>query len=238
MTRFMILMQWGRVGSNLIMNIIHQSRVGLLSNEVFNRIRDKEEQLAWYQDFYQFAAPEPTHRLIGTKENVLAVADRTAFAERLRADGIKVIRMRRDNLLKAAVSQMRAQAYAALMQERVGKARWAVLKGEEPLGPTAIDVEVLRQRLETMARAREALMGMFEPDEVLDIEYESIVQDLPGVVTTLRRHLDLQQKPDFRVIYEKATPDDLGAAVSNYSEVVEALRDTPFAGMTGTGVSA
>ena len=237
MIRFMILMQWGRVGSNLIMNIIHQSRVALLSNEVFNRIRDREEQLAWYRDFYQFAAPEPTHRLIGTKENVLAVADRPAFAERLRSDGIKVIRMRRDNLLKAAVSQIRAQAYAALMQERVGKPRWAVLKGEEPLGPTVIDVAVLRQRLDTMARARDALMQMFEPEEVLDIEYESIAQDLPTVVATLRRYLDLQEKPGFRVIYEKATPDDLSAAVSNYAEVVEALRGTPFAAMTGTGLS-
>lgn len=228
--RFIILMQWGRVGSNLLLNIIGQSRTATLANERFNTIRTLPEQLAWYET--HFAAPAPGRTMVGTKENVLALADPGILADRFRADGLRIIRMRRDNLVKAAVSQMRAEAYAALTKERDGTARWAVRREEEPLGPVALDPEVLLRRIGHMSRARAALLDLFRPEEVLDVEYERLLADLPAVVADTRRHLGLPARP-FDVPFRKATPDDLRAALSNYEEVAEAVRAAGHGAMLG-----
>jgi hypothetical protein len=226
--RFMILMQWGRVGSNLIVNIVNQSKQAALTNERFNSIRDAAGQMEWYQEHFQFDAPVASHRLIGSKENILAIADREAFLARLRADKVRIIRMRRDNLVKAAVSQVRAQLYAEQTKAETGKAMWAVRKGEAPLGPTEIDPTDLRWRIDAMNRARTALLEAFTPGEVLDIEYDQILDDLPGVVGRLRSHLDLPDDAPFRVPFVKATPDDLGEIVSNYDAVRDSLIGTSY----------
>jgi hypothetical protein len=229
--RFMILMQWGRVGSNLIVNIINQSKEATLANERFNSVREPEAQLAWYREHFQLDATAPSHRLIGSKENILAVADRDAFLARLRADGVRIIRMRRDNLVKAAVSQVRAERYAEQTRAETGKAMWAIRRGETPLGPTEINPTDLLWRIEAMERARTALMHAFGPDEVLDLEYEQINGDLPDVVARVRAHLDLPDGKPFRVPFIKATPDDLAEVVSNYAAVQRSLQGTRYEAM-------
>ncbi len=228
MVRFIILMQWGRVGSNLVVNIINQSGSVKMTNERFNTIRDRDGQVAQYRSHFEIGEEAHAHRLIGTKENVMTLADRDEFAVMLRADGVRIIRMRRDDLLKAAVSQMRAELYAAKTKEELGQAKWAVRRGDTPLGPTAIDPATLVTRMGMMDRARERLMTLFASGEVFDIEYEDILHGLDGVVTGVRAHLDLPADAPFRVPFIKATPDDLASVIVNYDEVAAAVRSSPY----------
>lgn len=155
--RFAIFIPWGRVGSNLIMEIIHQAGRAKLENEKFNTLRDEDGQMKWYSDFYEFGNHAPSKSIIGTKENILAVANPGRMARTMLDDGIKIVRMRRDNHVKAAVSQMRAQQYASLT------GRWGVLKGEEGLGPTHIDPDDLLKRISSIEKAYDKLIGLF-PD--------------------------------------------------------------------------
>lgn len=226
--RFAILMPWGRVGSNLIMNIVAQSGPAKLANETFNTIKGEAEQLAWYREHYEFGAEEPSKPVIGCKQNVLSITEPAGFAEQLLADGVRVVRMRRDNLVKVAVSQMRAELYAQRTKEETGKPRWAVRKGEQPLEPIAIDPDLLERRLKIATKAHERLLGMFSPEQVLDIEYGDIRGDLTLLVQRLRVWIGLPTDQPFKVAFEKATSDDLRDAVLNFRQVKRRLRGTPY----------
>jgi LPS sulfotransferase NodH len=138
------------------------------------------------------------------------------------AGGIRVVRMRRANLVKAAVSQIRARRYA----ERTGD--WAVRPGMTPLEPIPIDPALLLERIHQMDHADRRLMGMFEGCTVIDVEYQELLDDLVGVAHRVREVLGVPQRP-FRVLHEKATPDDLAAAIPNLDEVAGALAGTPWA---------
>jgi LPS sulfotransferase NodH len=226
--RFMVLMTWGRVGSNLVMNIIAQHGPSKLANESFNSIKGTEEQLAWYRDFYEFASERPTKPLIGSKQNVLALSDPEGMKRRFMEDGIRVIRMRRDNLVKATISQIRAEQYAAKTREETGTALWAVHKGRTGLGPSTIDVKLMLQRIEIMKRAQDAL-SVFSGMSALDLEYEEINGALPDVIERVRGFLNLDAKRPVKVNFEKATSDDLSEAVVNFDEVKRSLAGTRYA---------
>jgi hypothetical protein len=87
--RFLIVMQWGRVGSNLLLDILAQSGNASIANERLNTIAERDQQLAWYNDHYQIDVPRPSHSLIGAKENILALVEERlcgALATRWRED--------------------------------------------------------------------------------------------------------------------------------------------------------
>jgi hypothetical protein len=71
------------------------------------------------------------------------------------------------------------------------------------------------------------LMAIFPRSDVLEIEYEEINTSLQRVVRRLRKYLGVPQN-DFDVPFEKATPDDLRLAISNFSEIKKHLLDTPY----------
>lgn len=227
--RFAILMPWGRVGSNLVMNIIAQSGPTKLANETFNTIKGEAEQLAWYREHYELGAETPSKPVIGCKQNVLSISDPRGLGQAMLRDGIKVVRMRRDNLVKVAVSQIRGRIYADEARQRIGRPKWALHKNDTPLGPISVDPGLLQARLKAAERAHGALMDMFRSEDVLDIEYDEINTRLAAVVHRLRDWLRLENSPEFKVAYKKATPDDLRAAVTNFDELSAALAGTPYA---------
>ena len=140
---------------------------------------------------------------------------------------MRIVRLRRDNLVKAAVSQMRAEQYAEKTAEQAGVRRWAVRREHEPLGPTRLHPEVLVKRISLMESLQVRLIAAFAAEEVLDIEYEEINASLEQVVDRARRYLDLPHVP-FRVPFRKATPDVLSEAITNFDEIRERLSATPW----------
>jgi len=226
--RFILLMPWGRVGSNLLFEILRQSAPMKLANETFNRLRTADEQAEWFRDFYEVDAAAPSRAFIGSKQAMMAVRDVPATVAMLRGAGVRVVRLRRDNLVKAAVSQMRAEDHAEKTRRETGEAPWAIRKGLPPPGPSVLDAELLVKRIGIMERQHAALMTAFAPEEVLDIDYEEINGALDDAVRRLRDYLDVPQK-EYKVPFVKATPDSLDEAITNFDEVMARLRDTNFA---------
>jgi LPS sulfotransferase NodH len=225
--RFLVVMAWGRVGSNLLMNLIGQAKIRKkLNSEKFNQLKTAEEQIAWFRDFYDLdRAPEV--RLIGSKQNVLSMRDIGAVVDLVRTERVKLIRMRRDNLLKAAVSQIRAEEYAKKSLQETGTARWAVRRGEPVLGPSHIDPELLVRRMGVFQQQHQRMIDSFSGFGEIDVEYEQLISGLPFVYTQVADCLGLSPElPE--VPFVKATPDDLRAAITNYYEVATALADTPY----------
>ncbi|HTT97341.1 MAG TPA: hypothetical protein VMF58_04790 [Rhizomicrobium sp.] len=220
--RFMLLMPWGRVGSNLLVSILRQSAPMKLANENLNALRTAEEQAAWFGEFYEEDAAQPSRAFIGSKQAMMAIRDVPAMTAMLRRAGVRIVRLRRDNLVKAAVSQMRAEAHAEKLRRETGEGPWAIRKGMELPGPSALDPDLLIKRIGIMERQHQALMSAFAPEEVLDIEYEEINSALDAVVRRVREYLDMPQKA-YDVPFIKATPNDLRAAIVNYDEVMERL---------------
>jgi len=225
----MLLMPWGRVGSNLLISILRQSAAMKLANENLNGLRTAEEQAAWFREFYEEDAAQPSRAFIGSKQAMMAVRDATAMTAMLRRAGVRVVRLRRDNLVKAAVSQMRAEAHAEKLRRETGEGPWAIKKGMAPPEPSALDIDLLLKRIGIMEQKHHALMAAFAPEEVLDIEYEEINTALDDVVRRVRDYLDVPQKP-YEVPFIKATPDKLKDAIVNYADVRTRLAETVYAG--------
>lgn len=226
--RFMLVMPWGRVGSNLLFAILRQSAPMKLANETFNTLKTAREQEAWFHDFYEVAGAPPDRKYIGSKQSVRAMRDLPIMEGLLRDHSVRVVRLRRDNIVKAAISQIRAEQYAKQTERETGVGAWAVKKGDVPLGPTEIDPNVLVPRTEIMEKFQSSMMNSFQGIDVLDIEYEEINSSLDDVVTRMRDFLGAPQS-HFKVPFEKATPDNLRTAIANYSEVMHTLENTRFA---------
>lgn len=225
--RFILFMPWGRVGSNLLFSILQKSAALKSNNEGLNPLRTAAEQEAWLRDFYELDSPITSKTHIGSKQNLYAVHDLDAVSRLLREGSVRIVRLRRDNIVKAAVSQMRAKKYADMTASETGVARWGIRPGHEPLGSTALDPRVLMRRIRTMEEQHKRLMSAFANEAVLDVEYEEINESLESVVASVRRYLALPETK-FEVPFVKATPDNLRHAISNFAEVRKSLAGTPW----------
>ena len=226
--RFLLLMPWGRVGSNLLFSILRQSARMKTDNERFNQLRTATEQVAWFREFYELEGSADLHTHIGSKQNVLAVRDFPALARLLSENHIRIVRLRRENVVKSAVSQMRAEQFAELTKKKCGVASWAVRHGDEKLGATKLNLDMLLRRIELIESLQKRLMMAFEAADVADVEYEELNTTLPVVVRRIRNFLELPDTP-VSIPYVKATPDALDEAVENFSEMCQRLSGTRWA---------
>lgn len=222
------MMPWGRVGSNLLFNSIGQI-VGPIArkfaNENFNLLREADQQLAWTRTFYTAEDRPP---LVGCKQNVLSVADRPRLSDLLAELSVQLIRLRRQNIVKVAVSLLRAEIYAARSRAQTGVAVWGVRSDSEPLAPTPLDP---RRFLEVAARARQAdeMLAEFSPaTRTLDLEYEQLRDGGGQLAEQVCDWLGLPVFRKARPHFAKATPDDLVRAVPNLACLREALAGSPL----------
>jgi len=223
-----MLMPWGRVGSNLIFDILAQYRRIKLDNETLILKATAAEQANWLNTFYEIGSSKTTRPHIGSKQNLLSIRDWDSFSSLLTECGIRIVRFRRDNIIKTALSQIRAEQYAERTLLESGIGRWGVLTGHKPLEPTAVDPDILLSRTKIIESQQRRLMDSFYGQRVLDIEYEEIRCSLDMLMKRLRDFLELPSKP-FMLKFDKATPDDLKTAIVNFGEVQEKLSDTAYA---------
>lgn len=225
--RYLILMPWGRVGSNLLVNLIQQQSPGKFSNERLNSLSDEVHQREWYSQFFEVGTLSGSKPMIGAKENILKFKNLDWLSGFMSSNEVRLIRMRRDNLVKAAISQIRAEAYAKHTAEVSGTAMWAVKAGEQPLGAIRIEPSILMQRIGMMKAANTALTS-FQSGICLDIEYQMLNQSIDRVVDEVCRFLSIGPKRPYRIPYEKATPESLEDAVENFTEIATFLKDTEY----------
>lgn len=227
--RLALLMPWGRVGSNLIFSLLRDSFAGSevrLANEPLNRIADARAQADWFRDFYAAAGDE---RLIASKHGYRAFADPAALAPLFGELDIAVARLRRANFVKVAVSQLRAELYAAETEKRHGRALWGVRKGDEPLPPVALDPGRFVEVLGAVTSSDAALRQFAPAARVFDLEYESLRADPQRALDDLLGWLGVEPGRRADVRFDKATPDDLASAVPNLDALRHAVREAGFA---------
>ncbi|MEO8927810.1 MAG: hypothetical protein ABI306_11680 [Caulobacteraceae bacterium] len=226
---FLIMMPWGRVGSNLLFNSIGQA-VGpiarKLANENFNRLRDADAQLAWAREFYTTPDNPP---LVACKQNILSIADPGKLSDLLAELAVPLIRIRRENILKVAVSQLRAELYAEQSLALTGVRVWGVRSGREPLGPASLDPERFVQVAVHARRADEMLAAFSPATRTLDIEYGQLREGGDDVAERVCDWLGLEVAKKARPAFAKATPDDLAIAVPNLADLRQALARSPLA---------
>jgi hypothetical protein len=227
--KFMIMMPWGRVGSNLLFSNIGQAvrqRRRRLANENFIKLKEGVRQSDWVRQFYGDAQD---FDVVGSKQNILSVRRPDALSDVLVENEVRLIRMRRDNIVKVAISQLRAELYAERTRAETGMAVWGVRRAQAPLGPTVLGP---RRFLRVVAKAKEAdgLLSRFAPPvATFDIEYEEFQANLDHLSKQVCEWLGLEVDEKIQPIYIKATPDDLATAVPNLEELRAALRASALA---------
>ena len=227
--RFMIMTPWGRVGSNLLLNSFGQliGRIPRrLVNETLNRLPGADDQLAWIRAFYAVDDGAP---LVGSKQNILALADRERVGGLLAELEISLIRLRRDNLVKVAVSQLRAEIYAQRSKSETGVAAWGVRPNRQPLGPETLDPARFVQVAADARRAGEWLSDFAPATRTLDLEYADLADGGQSAGRRLCVWLGVEAAGEVKPAFTKATPDDLRAAVPNLAELRAALMGSPLA---------
>ena len=222
---------WGRVGSNMFMGVIKQlarDRVGKYDNERLNEISGADEQERWLTEF--FSETEELE-LIGSKQNILSIREPRTVGRILRDHGVSLIRMRRANVLKVAVSQLRAEIYARKTLAQNGTAMWGVRSGRVPLGPSELDPRRFLTAVKTAKSADEKILA-FRPDlPTLDIDYRELQADPGRIVRYACRWLGLDVGGEVSPGFIKATPDDLATAVPNLAELRTALAQSRMAAL-------
>jgi hypothetical protein len=222
----MIVMPWGRVGSNLVLaGIQRRARRSYgaegfdIANEPLNRIKGSDAQMGWLREHY---AERDGLFLVGSKQAVRAMTDPTTIAAECRTLDVQLILMHRRNLVKAAVSQMRAEQYAEKTLMETGRAQWGVRPGSDGLGPSAIDPDELLERVEIMDQATHALFDVFGRHPHLSVAYEEILADAHATIDRVSMALELHLAP-IELAFQKATSSALRDDVTNFGQIEERL---------------
>lgn len=236
MIRKLVLLFEGRTGSSMFGGMLNQHpEIGFLGEEVADLLDDGwEAQERWIDRLFSEPpamsdprlTPPDDLRVVGFKVKLREVASTSGLAESLVEHRARIVHMTRRNLVKQAVSSIRATD----LYEATG--HFNLDPGQEDLvpGPYEIPVERFHRILTWLESHVEALERFVSrlPLPVLRLAYEDLVGDTDG---TMRRVWDWLDVPCTDVYSRsiKVTSDDLSDVVSNYDEIVDHYRGTRFA---------
>lgn len=224
--KLLILIPWGRVGSNLLVMLLQDSLpcgAVEIANEPFLRIKDAQRQTAWLDA--HFGGKAASVELVGCKSSVRATADLDRLARDIERLGLSLLRHRRANLVKVAVSVLRGRLLAAEAIGKEGRAKWGVAAGEAPPPPTPLDPAAFVKVLRNAVRADRAL-SEFAPDcPTYDLAFERLQRAPEGTARDVLDWLGLTGTREAHPRFAKMTPDNLAAAVPNLAELRTAARE-------------
>lgn len=241
--RFVLLMPWGRVGSNLVAATLASSPDIRIDNEPTTRIRtfgerdgvpkedQAQQQLA---ELETFLAEDPDDmRAAGLKLSYRSLIEPRVYLAHLRTAAVPLVLMTRKNHLKCAVSQLRARVRAGA-ESTPWQSPWAVRAQEPKPGPVEIDpVETVRlaklfERLH--AETLKAVRRVYG-DDWLSVEYAELAASPKSVIGRICDWTGLDRPETEDLPHRKATSDDLSEDVLNYTELASAAEAAGFADM-------
>lgn len=140
---------------------------------------------------------------------------------------LKVIHLTRANHLKRAISRQN------LVRRLEGSSRVETLDSEPDENrkkKLVVDIPFLLSFLKRQKRQFDRLeLIVSEFPNVLNVEYEELVDNHDVVVRSLLQFLDVDEEVLLKTNIVKATPDRLQDIVVNYDEMLAALHASPYA---------
>lgn len=240
--RFVLLMPWGRVGSNLVAATLGRRSNVRIDNEPTTRIRtygerdgisSQDQAKRQRVELENFLARPPDLRAEGLKLSFRSLLDPQAYLSRLRTANVPLVLMTRQNHLKCAVSQLRARVRAEA-DDISWQSPWAVQAQEPKPGPVSLDPdEVIRltklfKQLHT--ETLRSVHAIYQTD-FLAIEYAHLATDPYAEITRICDWIGLDRLDTVDLPHRKATSDDLSEDVTNYDDLARAAKEAGFGPM-------
>ena len=189
--RVLVVMPLGRVGSNLLTAYLGGFKRSLGQHEGLQYGQSAAEQRQLLAEF--FACPDAdSPRLIFWKQNVRSLADPAAIESLAGELGVSVICMFRKDIVRMAVSHLRARSYARKTALETGQELWGLPTGEQQLGPTPIDIGELDRLIVRHEAMTERLANLFLQCRHLDIEYADLAADIPATMGRVSDFLGIE----------------------------------------------
>lgn len=224
--RFVVLFP-GRTGSTFLMSALRDHGSVRATGELIGPLRTEgwAAQSARIAEWMHrpFLAPE---QATGFKTKLVDVGDRDAFRAVLDAEQYRVIVLARDNHVKHVVSR----ANAKRLKEQTD--RWNRRPGDDELPPVRIEIA---EFTEALARVEEHQRDIEEWASALDrpvlrVTYEDLLADGQATFDRVCTFLGVPSRP-LQGRTEKATKDDLRAALENFEELRTHFAGTAYESM-------
>jgi len=227
-----LLMPWGRCGSNLLMDIIGQSPVDLvLANEPLTRIATESRDMApiivadsqkkW---LCTASASDRFELRYFVNLSVHSIVEWDWFVKWAQEERARMIYLDRRNVALTALSAIKAEAYNEAHKLKYGRSAWAVAPGREIVTRPHVDwaqfmayVDLIERNQNKMKQASGSIPG-------LEIYYEDILVDLDGLVRHLWWHIGITDYP-YAVRKVKAVARPLSEEIANAAELMRHLDD-------------
>lgn len=235
---FVILMPWGRVGSNLVTASLETFSEVKIDNEPTTRLKTFARHTGLpsaaiaEQQFEHLSAFHKAYReaggAAGLKLSYRSLIEPHDYTQRLVTLGFRPIVMLRDNFLHCAVSQMRAvvRAEATEKGQTLWRSPWAVAMDEPKPGPTRIDPgEAIRltREFEKHHWALLQTVGACFGQNAMKIEYSELAYDPRTTIRKILLSIGLFAPSGVCVPQKKATSDKLSDDITNYAEFADAV---------------
>jgi LPS sulfotransferase NodH len=223
--RFVILFP-GRTGSSFLVSCLHSHPSVIVEGERLVR-RSARRQQRWLRRLYD-TRREPSVVAVGFKTKLKDVWSLDAFAALLRERGVRVIALRRRDVVRLAVSTINARR----VLERTG--RWNQHAGSLALPPLQVAPADLERMIENCI-ARQNELERYVADlglRTLQLDYDDLLLDRDRWLGQVTAFLDLAPQPLHSDVV-KATDDDLRRALANYDEIAAHFRGGPHASAFG-----
>jgi LPS sulfotransferase NodH len=153
------------------------------------------------------------------------------FAER----NVLVVCLRRKNVLKQAVSSMRAEILIKRSPGRDDSLAWNARSPDLVVGPSAISIPILEDRIAYLQDLQDKLDAFIRAHAiaVLDLTYEELLTDKLRCDARLGAALGVDPAPLALAPADthKNTRDDLRESVTYYDALARHFRSTPYAHM-------
>lgn len=162
-------------------------------------------------------------RAAGFKTKPKDVADPAFLVEEIRRHEAVVIRLRRSDLLRLAISRINARRL------RASTGRWNAGDGVAPVQPVSLDPETLRQALEAcreeVDRVDALCRGSGRP--VLDLDYVDVLRRPEEIVARCQEALGVPVLP-LESAVRKNTDENLERAIPNLHELRDRFLGGPW----------
>lgn len=217
-----LLMPWGRVGSNVCTDILLQSMRVHIENEPLTVIEAQNPnigreqlgaiQMKWLNENVQ--RRDDAEKIV-LKLSALSIAEPEAFIKFLQETDATIIMMDRRDVLATAVSALRAAEYAKKSLADTGAAIWGLSEGMKADFKPLVEITDLRRAINNILKGRRICETIAAAIPVrITIWYEDLNQHFQTEVSRLIEALGLEPFT-YEIRHVKFTPMPLRQAVAN-----------------------